>query len=581
MDTDQNHIRLMHLAPASHEDAIRCRFTVASLDDQPHYQALSYVWGDFSGSHFVKIEDRPIPITDNLHSVLRRLRLQEQERTLWVDALCINQSDLRERMDQVSRMTAIYGQASQVIVWLGESWNGSDTAMEFLRKIGNDGSLHLDPSLSPNVAVDGLTLESSELCGHLIRLFDLPWWKRTWTVQEFVLAQKLDFQCGGSLVTGDEMYMARENFWSHKDRCCPRNEISYHHPELEMSLATAFEVPARLDFISKSRGDSYSVLLAMASFCKQGVTDPRDRIYGMLGLGTGEYANLVQPDYALSPEQVCEAMAIKSVERTGRFEFLSHLFKHQNPNLPSFIPNWTGNFEWNEVYNMRLGHVKSFNASLDMRADFKLISRGMLAAQGVMFDIITATCPASLYDNFRRPNYWKELTELACLEKLSQELYCHTSDSRLLAFWHTLNGGMEMILEDSNRYSRQLRGSTELSKWLKFSKFMTSPPQSRAELWDNELGRIALDIETATQGRRFFTTKGGHFGLAPQECNEGDIVVVLLGGNVPYVIRSAPPKQSKRCFTILGDSYVHGIMYGEVFERVGTIARELEEIVLV
>jgi hypothetical protein len=110
--------------------------------------------------------------------------------------------------------------------------------------------LHLDPLLNPSISVNGLKLDSMELCGHLIRLFDLPWWKRTWTVQEFVLAQRLVFQCSRSLVTRETMYMARENFWSHKDRCCPQNELDYPHPELGLSLSRAFEQPARLDFIN-------------------------------------------------------------------------------------------------------------------------------------------------------------------------------------------------------------------------------------------------------------------------------------------------------------------------------------------
>lgn len=608
LDADQNLVRLLHLSPASREDdAIRCRFTLALLDDKPQYEALSYVWGDINDTRSIEVEGRSVPITANLHSALRHLRLQDQERILWVDALCINQSDLRERMHQVSRMSYIYGQASQVVVWLGEGWHGSDMAMEFLRRLGEDETLHLDPLLNPSVSVNGRNLGSTELCGHLIRLFDLPWWKRTWTVQEFVLAQGLVFQCSRSLVTRDAMYMARENFWSHKDRCCPQNELDYPHPELGLSVAGSFVQPARLDFINKTRDYSYSVLGAMASFCNREVTDPRDRVYGMLGLGTGEYANLVEPDYALSPELVCEAVAIKSAERTGKLEFLSHLFEHQNSKLPSFIPNWTGPFAWREIYENRLNYLSRFSASLDMPAELKLISHGMLATRGVIFDTVTATGAASLLEYTAESGSLKELHRLAGLENSSEELYCHTSDSRLVAFWHTLCGDMEMFLQDSNRHSRRLKGSTDLSRYSKWAAFFTAPPHPRAELWDNEISHILLDIETATHGRRFFTTKKGYFGFAPQICKEGDVVVVLAGGNVPYiirplsrarqlwkifgfltqsadflrVIRAAIKLCSKTCYTILGDSYVHGIMDGEVFELLDGTERELKEIVLV
>jgi Heterokaryon incompatibility protein (HET) len=608
LDIGQNLIRLIHLSPATPADGeIRCRLSIALLDDKPQYEALSYVWGDINNTRYAEVDGHSFPITVNLHSVLSHLRLQDQERILWVDALCINQTDLRERMHQVSRMSYIYGQASQVIVWLDEGWPGSDMAMHFLRSLGEDETLHLDPSQKPTISVNGLNLDSSELCGHLIRLFDLPWWKRTWTIQEFVLAKKLVFQCARSLVTRETMYMARENFWSHKDRCCLLNKLDFPHPELGLSLSESFVQPAKLDFISKTRGHSYNVLAGIAAFCKREVTDPRDKVYGMLGLGTGQYANLVEPDYTLSPEKVCEAVAIKSVERTGKLEFLSHLFEHQNSKLPSFIPDWTGLLGWSEIYESRLGHVNWFCASRDMPAELKIICHGMLAAQGVIFDKIIATGATSLLEYTAEPGSLKELHRLAGLEKSSEELYCHTSDSRLVAFWHTLCGGMEMFLKDSNRYSRRLRGSTDLSRYSKWAAFFTASPRHRAELWDNETGHILLDIQTATHGRRFFTTSKGYFGFAPQKCKEGDLVVVLAGGSVPYIIRPASPARqlwkilassmqsadclrairaaiklcSKTCYTILGDSYVHGIMDGELFELPGGSERALKEIVLV
>lgn len=64
------------------------------------------------------------------------LTTSDQERSLWVDALCINHSDMQERMHQVSRMSSIYEQASQVFVWLGEGWDGCEKAIEFLQKTG-------------------------------------------------------------------------------------------------------------------------------------------------------------------------------------------------------------------------------------------------------------------------------------------------------------------------------------------------------------------------------------------------------------------------------------------------------------
>jgi hypothetical protein len=375
------------------------------------------------------------------------------------------------------------------------------------------------------------------------------------------------------------MYMARENFWMHKDRCCSARLLNVRDQHTGISLLTAFEVPARLDFISKSRDDCYSVLTPIATFCQRGVSNPCDRVYGMLGLGTGPYADLVKPDYTLTPEQVCEEVVLRSVERTGKFEFLSHLFEHQNVNLPSFVPNWTGKFQWFDIYGLWLGHVSSFQASRDTKAWYRYIERSMLAAHGLFVDRITATCPACLVERIRDPEYTPELLELACPEASYRAPYAPTNESRLSALWHTLNGGMQMILEGSNRHQRRLRGSTDLSRCFKFVEFMTSA--DRTELWNLEMELILLDVESGTRGRKLFRTENGYVGIGPSKCQGDDLVVVLLGGNMPYIIREAPSRSSKQCFTVLGDAYVHGIMDGEALLTPDGSARELEEIVLV
>ena len=121
LDTNQNLIRLLRLGPASSDDdEITCSFVIASLDEKPEFEALSYTWGDVNDTRPVEVEGSALPVTSNLHSALRHLRLKDKERTLWVDALCINQADFKEKMHQVSRMSSIYGQASQVVVQLSE-----------------------------------------------------------------------------------------------------------------------------------------------------------------------------------------------------------------------------------------------------------------------------------------------------------------------------------------------------------------------------------------------------------------------------------------------------------------------------
>ena len=71
--------------------------------------------------------------------------------------------------------------------------------------------------------------------------------------------------------------------------------------------------------------------------------------------------------------------------------------------------------------------------------------------------------------------------------------------------------------------------------------------------------------------RKFFTTHKGFFGLGPGALKEGDWVAVLLGSDVPFVIREADPDSLDPTkpvphdtrFKLVGECYVHGLMQGQ------------------
>jgi hypothetical protein len=106
-----------------------------------------------------------------------------------------------------------------------------------------------------------------------------------------------------------------------------------------------------------------------------------------------------------------------------------------------------------------------------------------------------------------------------------------------------------------------------------------------SHLYDAEISRYDRIFGDTTNGRIFIRTWKGHIGFAPDECKDGDLVVVLAGGTVPYVIRPVPRTEGmndKRSFyTFVEDCYIHGIMFREAFESPDNIEREMEEIVLV
>src|SRR5690242_4464285 len=122
-------------------------------------------------------------------------------------------------------------------------------AMEFLRRLGNDPALHLDPEEPHSIKVDGRGIDHPDLRYRICHLFDLPWWKRTWTVQEFLLARRLIIQCGGTWITGDLLDKVIKSFVHHRNMCCQRNEL---WAILGTSLILSFQQAARLHFIANA-----------------------------------------------------------------------------------------------------------------------------------------------------------------------------------------------------------------------------------------------------------------------------------------------------------------------------------------
>ncbi|KIN02711.1 hypothetical protein OIDMADRAFT_119868, partial [Oidiodendron maius Zn] len=124
LDLQKRESRLLVLCPAfAQNDELVCNLFHASFDDElkiPKYEALSYEWGSLLPSYNLIINGAPFSIRKNLHDALISLRNQREGRVLWIDAICINQTDDAEKSQQVQIMHLIYSKADRVIGWLGE-----------------------------------------------------------------------------------------------------------------------------------------------------------------------------------------------------------------------------------------------------------------------------------------------------------------------------------------------------------------------------------------------------------------------------------------------------------------------------
>jgi hypothetical protein len=134
LDKTRHEIRTITLLPGDETDSIQCILHKISLDDDdPAYEALSYVWGASKNTEEIWLNEILTPVTQNLHIALLHLRHTEESRTLWIDALCINQENIQERNQQVELMSKVYSSALQVLVWLGEGNDKIGWAIEQMK----------------------------------------------------------------------------------------------------------------------------------------------------------------------------------------------------------------------------------------------------------------------------------------------------------------------------------------------------------------------------------------------------------------------------------------------------------------
>ncbi|KAH8805816.1 heterokaryon incompatibility protein-domain-containing protein, partial [Xylogone sp. PMI_703] len=186
-------IRLLRLFPNEDKSALlQCQlfdYSLQGSDTRTHpYDALSYVWGGSEKPEAIYISEYTLPVTANLHEALLRLRHHSIERIIWVDAICIDQGNDREKEQQIQIMAKIYAQANRVVVLLGEAADDSSLVLETIRSVGYKKSIDYSGD--------------QKIRKSILALLQRPWFRRIWVLQEVAAARYVLVVCGPTEVDG-------------------------------------------------------------------------------------------------------------------------------------------------------------------------------------------------------------------------------------------------------------------------------------------------------------------------------------------------------------------------------------------
>jgi hypothetical protein len=567
--------------------------------------------------------------TENLVSALYQLRHETEKLVIWVDAVCINQSDLNERSAQVQIMSSIYSGASIVICWLGLAADDCDLAFRMLKKWG-DVLLKHGLEKPENIAkmrymmhhTDELLVMSEDIEDpfnasdwEAVRtLAERPWWSRVWIVQEFVLGQDVVLQCGDAQLS-----------WRYLLAVLLLTQPKMV-PKLGFSNVTYFVFRSMRYLYLKRRAkqditqlhDRVALVSSLWDTASRHTTDPRDRVYGIIGLVDEVKHSSLRVDYTLSIDEVYTDVARQSMLWPSETSPVLYILKYAGTSLkilqdggetPTWAPSW--------LPAQRNGYRPTI---LDLiytpaKEHSNIVPRfsqdgRVLLVHGVVIDQVKSTVESTPQGNngkrlWQREDVWE-------LAGISQKESYPTGIPRMEAFFRTtaadVRDALHRLDDDlqsayvslavflvgmlQTMYERQgkdvpvssvleeLQRHHDLPSTSGLRPFFSSPDNGFPKFPDSfdfsqalkTEAHFGLKFDSQTVNRCYFSTSRKFIGLGPRGAKEGDLVCVLFGSNVPFVLRKHDGK-----YILIGEAYVHGYMDGEAMDEVEVGTLNLQE----
>jgi len=443
-------IRLLALEPDQRDDTpIHCNLCIYSLDANPRYTALSYVWGDpRADSQFIVVNGALFEVpTSNLADALRHLRQHFRRSSwsdvpslIWIDFICINQDDVAERTSQINLLPRIYASATYMISWLGNGDPAIKSAIDFIGgvaqasygespkatkekpRIESASSIRhtegTDDQEMLNTVVDPRLIYLFSMSSDIPAFFSLAYWRRLWIVQELVLARPNVnlLVYGQQTINFRDVQVFRDAWlaflkqlqlipeWESILSDTPGwDKISDSWTTYIRQMETTLTVWSYYDFLRgvSMSGDSLFYIILGGCYQK---ADSRDSVYGLLNLVN--QTKLV-PDYRLPAHTVYTQWFTTVLADWGSLEPLyfagssrsSSAYLHD---LPSWVPDLSTEMRQSPVWDATLAltiegcpDTRSFWFSDGTTADsFSRIFDGrMLQIKAMLLDTITSVSP--------------------------------------------------------------------------------------------------------------------------------------------------------------------------------------------
>ncbi|OBR04091.1 Ankyrin and HET domain-containing protein [Colletotrichum higginsianum IMI 349063] len=572
-------IRVIKLQPApSLVSPLVAKLAVVRIGDESvQYDALSYRWGDAGDPVSIRVNGRYMAITKSLHTALRYLRHDLEERVIWADSICINQKDTEERVAQVMDMGTIYREAACVRIWLGEEAQHSAAALSLLN---NCDELQHDSEIVQRITGDAVGVDG------LTEVLNRPYWSRMWMFQEITLARRAIVHCG--IFTADWWTLKRlDTIIGNSSKLAGAQRGGTVH-----GLRKAFLNIAHFIIPLTELGSIDNVLFPTS---RLEATDDRDKLSALMGVcNIGDY---LMADYSKTTRETYADFTRCYSQSTGELSLLWAAGLHRAANgpnigLPSWVPDFRGRSGKDPVF-LAAGYSKVFDACAGKRfSEPRNPSRrtgwdsGVLEVEGLLIDQVTMAQPFHANEAGRMEMY-------RTFEVCSGGRHS-SGKSRIEAFFETIifdtdepkSGDSDRVIDE--KQGRRLQHMLGFMKDLETLQADVVPRKRNgcvdfsvlfgSEVVDHYDGLARLQPDTLEGHRKAFvkdfkynmgstssllSTRANYFGRCNDSVQTGDIVALLSGCSFPVVLRKC-----QSGFEFVGVAYVSGLMYGELMDGV-------------
>lgn len=542
------YIRLITLEPGYRDAAIVVELNTWLLQrgssTLPSYHAVSYVWGTQSSPQTVCVRDKgqlkTLRITQNLASALRHIRKSTQALVLWVDAICINQEDTDERSSQVAAMGDIYSLADNVVVWLGEGSEDSSLGIRSIEALSvmverTDGTSGLRWKDGFSDSARNSVVQNSRAAISLYNLFSREWFERLWVRQEVFFARSTTLVCGDNSMPWSQLELAWDVLFAHQaidtiEKAANVNPGTFWR---RLQVATVLVRRQRVKFAH------------LRKFCGHvKCTDPRDRIFGLLGLlAPNDLPPGCRPDYSLSLHDVYLSAVSFHIEYTKQLDILFSC-ELQGGDFNDDFPSWVPDFRIPLIAEPV--SVMSYASSV-LPSDFAIDGASLKVRASKAGTVIS--CRRIEQNLGGDSSTLIEFEEHLC--RLWEFVTSTSADPGIANFCLVLGGGQlrESFLPPTGKRIPSLEQCSNLVK------DVLNDMACRETKWTPEdfstLQAYNYTFSQASRNRSLVVTDQGQLGLAPLWVKPGDEIYVVLGCRLPLLLRPA----QRGAFQVVGPGF--------------------------